>query len=87
MILPQKHLTIDESLLGFGAFLLKHISKKISVDELWKKYTIACEEGVYPIVFSFDKFILTIDFLYLIGAVNLNEKGELIRALSQTDCG
>ena len=39
MILPKKQLSLNESLFGFGAFLLKRISSPISVDELWSYYT------------------------------------------------
>lgn len=36
MILPKKHLGIEESLWGFGAFLLGQMKKPMSVDDLWK---------------------------------------------------
>lgn len=32
----------------------------------------------YSVRFSFDQFIMTLDFLYIIGAVKLDEKGKLI---------
>ena len=38
MILPKKHLPIDESVLGFGAYLLQHLSKPMTIDDLWKAY-------------------------------------------------
>lgn len=38
MILPKKHLGIEESLWGFGAFLLGQMKKPMSVDDLWKYY-------------------------------------------------
>ena len=80
MILPKKHLMIEESLFGFGAFLLAQISENISVDDLWKKYRELHKNGIYAVSFSFDKFILTIDYLYVIGAISINEKGEIYNA-------
>ena len=80
MILPRKHLTMDESIFGFGAFLLNNMPEKITVDELWRKYLAAYDKNTYPVVFSFDRFVLTLDFLFIIGALNMNEKGELVRA-------
>ena len=80
MILPRKHLTIGESIFGFGAFLLNNVLEKITVDELWGKYREAYDNNVYPVAFSFDRFILTVDYLFIIGALDINEKGELVRA-------
>ena len=38
MILPKKQLPLNESLFGFGAFLLEHIGTPISMDDLWEYY-------------------------------------------------
>lgn len=78
MILPKKHLSLDESILGFGAFLLSQLSEnEIFVDDLWKKYQDAYQTKAYPVAFGFDNFILTIDFLFIVGAIHLNNRGGI----------
>lgn len=78
MILPKKHLGIEESLWGFGAFLLEQMKKPMSVDDLWKYYKECYSKSDYSVRFSFDQFIMTLDYLCIIGAVKLDEKGNLI---------
>ena len=77
MILPKKQLSLSESFFGFGAFLLGHISSPDSVDELWKYYKDSYESKKYPIKFSFDQFIMALDYLFIIGAIKENERGLL----------
>lgn len=78
MILPKKHLTLDESYLGFGAFLLTLLNSSEDVDSLWEKYISAFVNNKYSVKFSFDEFIIVIDFLFIIGAIRM-EKGKLYR--------
>lgn len=77
MILPKKQLSLNESFFGFGAFLLEHINSPISVDELWRYYKDSYESKKYPVKFSFDQFIMTLDYLFIIGAIKENERGLL----------
>lgn len=74
IILPKKQLSLQESLFGFGAFILKEIEKPISVDDLWSYYQNEYSKKKYAIKFSFDQFIITLDFLYLIGAIKKTDK-------------
>lgn len=85
MILPKKHLPIDESVLGFGAYLLQHLSKPMTIDDLWKAYLGEYEKAIYSTKFSFDQFIIVIDFLYAIDAIVVNKKGELMYATDKVD--
>lgn len=78
MILPKKHISLEESMFGFGAYLLEHIHSKITVDNLWRIYLKEYENMLYSTRFSFDQFIVTLDYLYAIGVLTINEKGELI---------
>lgn len=77
MILPKKQLSLYESFFGFGAFLLEHINSPISVDELWKYYKDSYECKKYPVKFSFDQFIMALDYLFIIGAIKEDERGLL----------
>lgn len=77
MILPKKQLSLNESFFGFGAFLLEHINSPTSVDELWRYYKDSYESKKYPVKFSFDQFIMALDYLFIIGAIKENERGLL----------
>lgn len=77
MILPKKQLSLNESFFGFGAFLLEYISAPVSVDDLWQYYKDSYEAQKYPVKFSFDQFIMALDYLYIIGAIKENERGLL----------
>lgn len=76
MILPKKHLSIHESLIGFGGFLLTQLQQPLDVDSLWERYNNAYSKLKYPVKFTFDEFIIALDFLYMIGAIKSN-KGVL----------
>lgn len=83
MVIPKKHLTIEESQIGFGAYLLNLLSKPMTVDLLWEKYKIDVSNMEYTFNFSFDDFLITIDFLFLIGAIE-EKKGDLYRETNKT---
>jgi hypothetical protein len=63
MILPNKITSVDKSLLGIGAKLLKILNAPLTVSQLWdiSKKSLSLN--------SFQYFILTLDFLYTIGAI------------------
>ena len=73
MILPKKQLSIEESFWGFGGFLLKQLQKPMLVDELWECYKDFYSNGKYSVRFSFDQFIMALDYLYIIGAIKKDE--------------
>lgn len=77
MILPKKHLTLEESMFGLGSFLLQHLSVPTSLDNLWYRYVEALNEQSFSVRFSFDDFLLALDYLFLIGAIVQTEEGEL----------
>ncbi len=55
MILPAKHLNMEQSFLGFGGYLLECIKKekKTTVDALWEKFQEDLEEKRYTAAHSF----------------------------------
>jgi hypothetical protein len=77
MILPRKQLSLSESLFGFGAFLLEQLHNGKTVDELWEYYKSAYNNNLYEVKFSFDQFIMALDFLFIIGAIGKDEEGIL----------
>ena len=77
MILPKKQLSLSESLFGFGAFLLQQLDTPTTVDDLWEYYKDSYVNKKYLIKFTFDQFIMALDYLYIIGAIKQDERGML----------
>jgi hypothetical protein len=67
MILPTKHTSTKQSLLGVGAELLSALGRPRTVSSLWD------EVRDRPTVATFERFTLALDLLYACGAVSLNE--------------
>ncbi|PGU13421.1 hypothetical protein COD21_02320 [Bacillus cereus] len=72
MILPQKHITLSESLFGFGGYILELLSEPKSIDMLWEEFSYSMEKGEYPFGHSFDNLVLVIDYLYIIDAIKID---------------
>ena len=68
MILPGKHLKNDRSLIGIGGVILATIEDEYTVSELWEHVQARSSPQASPL--SFDWFILSLTFLYAIGAIN-----------------
>jgi len=79
MILPTKHIRISESLIGLGGYLIKLLNEPMTVDELWFKFD-KVNNNKFPAYHDFDNMILSLNLLYLLGIIDLNEKGELYNA-------
>lgn len=78
MLLPDKHITLAESILGLGAFVLGElIDRPKSVDRIYERVGLATETLELPAYHDFDGLLLAILFLYSIGAVELNDNGVL----------
>ena len=67
MILPNKYIPENESLFGLGALLLLYLLKPSTISSLWEKVRAIPEIG------TFERFILTLDFLFIIGAIDIDE--------------
>lgn len=72
MILPSKHISQPQSLLGVGALLLGKIDKPHTVTSLWERVRDDAAVG------TFERFVLALDMLYVVGAVSL-ENGLIVR--------
>jgi len=68
MILPTKHIAVDDSLLNLGALLLKHLNKPKTVTALWEKAREIPEIG------TFERFSLALDFLFIIGVLGFEDQ-------------
>ncbi|MCK4829408.1 hypothetical protein KA005_77505 [bacterium] len=81
MLLPDKHIRLSESIIGFGSFVLETLSNPRTIDEIWNKYQSARQANEYPAKQSFDNLILAICFLYSIGVVSLKDNGKLAKCV------
>ncbi|XHC25150.1 MAG: ABC-three component system middle component 6 [Phycisphaerales bacterium] len=82
MLLPDKHISVAESILGLGAFILEQLDKETSVDRLYELTTSARETKALPAYHDFDSIVLAILFLYSIGTVDLTDSGMVRRCAS-----
>ena len=79
MILPSENLPQEHALLTIGGRILQHIQEPMTVSALWEHLRTTHEEGADSRqAFHYDKFVLALDLLFMLGAVNL-EDGRLIR--------
>ncbi|MHA1950887.1 MAG: ABC-three component system middle component 6 [Candidatus Thorarchaeota archaeon] len=69
MILPDKNLTLSNSLIGRAALMQKRLKRNHTVSSLWDE--IRNDEKT-----SFSKFVLTLDFLFILGLIHI-ERGIL----------
>ena len=80
MILPTKHIRISESLIGLGGFLVKLLNEPMTIDKLWIKYS-KYNDKRFPAYHNFDNLVLSVNLLYIMGIVEINDKGELYHAI------
>ncbi|MBP1315268.1 ABC-three component system middle component 6 [Herbaspirillum sp. 1130] len=78
MLLPDKHITFAESLLGLGAYVLETLSTPMTIDQVWRSFEKS-RGADYPAFHSFDNLVLAVDSLYALGILSLNEDGKLSR--------
>ncbi len=78
MILPSKHLPENRALLTLGAVILRHLSESITVSALWEHVCRPSDDRVAPPPLRYDAFVLALDLLFLVGAIELRD-GRLAR--------
>lgn len=78
MILPTKHTNIDQSLLGFGSYILQIVDEFSTIDTLWKEYLNDLNNNRYSAKHSFDNLLLTLIFLFSINAIE-EKNGKLMK--------
>ena len=76
MIIPTKHIPFDRSLIGSGAFVLPLLDVPLTPSGLWDRLKES------PRIGNYGRFILVLDFLYAIGAIDLVD-GLIVRRAPQ----
>lgn len=66
MIMPDKNIRIEYSMLNCGAIVLSNLRERDTISSLWEK----CREK--ETLVNYERFILTLDYLFVIGAVRLD---------------
>ena len=72
MILPTKHLKPERSLLGVGSIILQELRVPATAFSLWEKVKSN------PVIGTFERFSLGVNFLYIIGAVAF-DGGQIVK--------
>lgn len=72
MILPSKHISADQTLLGIGAILIAELDRPQTVTNLWERTRRVAVVG------NFERFVLALDMLHIIGAIELSS-GLIVR--------
>lgn len=82
MILPTKHMPLDRALLTVGSQILKQLDRQKTVSALWEKTILEySDEQKGNLGISYDWFILALDLLYAIEAIEIKD-GLLYRRTS-----
>lgn len=69
MILPTKYLSHDRALITVGGVILKHLEEPRSVSALWDCVREEQTHRPADTLVSFDWFILALNLLYAISAI------------------
>ncbi len=77
MILPSKSIPPEKSLIAVGGCVLELLQESpLTVTSLWTKLH-ASESAAQAASASFEWFVLTLDMLYALGAIELEPTGVL----------
>ncbi len=67
MILPSKHISEEQTLLGVGAVLLSNLEQQQTVTSLWDKVRNNRSIGNY------ERFVLALDLLHIVGVISISQ--------------
>ena len=80
MILPTKHIRPDRALIGVGAEVLGALAQPMTMSKLWDTVRSLRSTDASSPVIDYRWFVLALDLLYTIGAIEL-ERGLLRRVM------
>jgi hypothetical protein len=73
MILPDKHLAEDRSLLGVGADIINGLDHPCTISEAWERLSEIRKCNSTQQSVSFDWFTSALTFLFAINAIRLHD--------------
>ncbi len=73
MIMPNKYIKEEDTLLGASAVIFENLVNAQTISELWDN--VHDDESIY----NFERFILSLDLLYLLNIIELNKNDEIMR--------
>lgn len=74
MILPSKHLDQNRALLTIGSHILSCLKQPKTVSALWELVSSrAAAAYEKPHSIRYEAFVLALDFLFLVGAIQIEE--------------
>ena len=78
-LLPGKHIRLNETAIGLGAVVLSQLATDSkTLDELWDAIRqLRQQRKSIPEKIGLEDIVLTIEFLFGLGLVQLTEDGEL----------
>lgn len=79
MILPNKYISLSDSLIGISSLILDILSSnKMTIDELWDNFNRSVRQNKkIKNIPTYNKFVLTINFMYMTNMINYTEKGAI----------
>lgn len=78
MLLPDKHISFRESIIGFGTTILSFLDRPLTIEQIWKTYQR--ENPNNNAIHGFDILVLTLDVLFAIDVISISESGEIARS-------
>jgi ABC-3C biological conflict system middle component len=73
MILPTKRITPDRALLGIGANVLALLEEPKTVSRLWSDFKTHTQSKTPAGIVTYDWFVLSLDLLYMMGTIRVQE--------------
>lgn len=77
MILPTKHLEGNRALLTIGAGIIHLLYRPKPISRLWDDLKLAKDNEVNSSTLTYSWFILALDLLYLLKAIELRDDGMI----------
>jgi len=77
MLLPNKHITLAQSIFGLAGIILKFLSIPKDIDELWTDFLNINNTKDFPCEHDYNNFLLAIYYLFTVGIVDLNENNKI----------
>ncbi len=78
--MPEKHVRLNETILGLGACALLCLDAPKSLDSLWDDIReLRRKKKIIPQKTGFEDLVLAVDFLFAMRAIEKTQDGGLMR--------